>query len=273
MPLRTGRVEAAARTLLLLEELNRHKVASIGVLHTATRLPKATIVRLLKTLCEMGFVVNDRRQGGYTVASRVKLLSDGFRGDPLIIEAVRPLALAFTRKHHWPLAVAVLDGPSVTVRFNTNHDSPLAPFYSSLNMSLSLLGRAMGRAYLAFCPDSERSILLRMISRSSNPEDRCSSEVGDEEALLAKIRGQGFAERNPVIEPRSGTLAVPILAEGKVLATVGMTFYASALDRAQLLEHYAPQLQILAKNAAISARSLREARRDGDFRVAQADRG
>ncbi len=71
MPLRSVKVEAAARTLVLLEELNRHRVASIQVLHRATGLPKSTVVRLMKSLCAMGYAANDRRQGGYTVASRV----------------------------------------------------------------------------------------------------------------------------------------------------------------------------------------------------------
>src|SRR5712664_1037008 len=89
MPLKSDTVEAAARTLRLLEELNRHRVASIETLHKATGLPKSTIVRLMKSLCAMGYVANDRRQGGYTVASRVKSLSYGFHGDPLVVPRVR----------------------------------------------------------------------------------------------------------------------------------------------------------------------------------------
>jgi IclR family mhp operon transcriptional activator len=85
MPLRTDTVEAAARTLRLLEELNRHRVASLDTLHQATALPKSTLVRLLKSLGAMGYVANDRRQGGYAVTSRVKSLSMGFRGDPLVV--------------------------------------------------------------------------------------------------------------------------------------------------------------------------------------------
>ena len=78
-----------ARTLLLLEELNRHRVTSIDRLHKATGLPKSTVVRLMKSLCAMGYAANDRRQGGYAVASRVKSLSNGFHGDPLVVEAAR----------------------------------------------------------------------------------------------------------------------------------------------------------------------------------------
>jgi IclR family mhp operon transcriptional activator len=258
MPLKSDTVEAAARTLLLLEELNRHRVASIDGLHKATALPKSTIVRLMKSLCAMGYAANDRRQGGYTVASRVKSLSNGFHGDPLVVEAARPWALAFTEQYQWPIAIAVLDKMSVVVRFSTIPDSPVSPFHGTINMHLSLLKRALGRAYLAFCPAPERSMLLDMLARSSEPEDRPAADRRRALAMLTAIRRQGFAERDPMVEPRSsGTIAVPILNDQRVLATVGMTYFMSALDRRDLAQRYAPLIQTLADNISSSVASLR----------------
>jgi IclR family mhp operon transcriptional activator len=256
--MRSDFVEAAARALALLEELNRHRVASIDTLHKATDLPKATIVRLMKTLCSEGYASNDRRQGGYAVASRVKSLSNGFHGDPLVVEAARPWALAFTREYHWPIAVAVLDGPSVVVRFSTIPDSPVSPFHGTINMRLSLLGRALGRAYLAFCPTGERAMLLDLLARSAHPEDSLAADRRRAQALLSAVRKQGFAERDPMVEPRSsGTIAVPIMAEGKVLATVGVTYFTSALKRPDLVQIYVPLVQGLARKIGGSVAALR----------------
>ena len=255
MPLKSDTVEAASRTLLLLEELNRHRVTSIDRLHRATGLPKSTVVRLMKSLCAMGYAANDRRQGGYAVASRVKSLSNGFHGDPLVVEAARPWALAFTRQYHWPIAIAVLDRSSVVVRFSTIPDSPVSPFHGTLNMHLSLLGRALGRAYLAFCPTSERSMLLDMLARSQEPEDKLDRKRAL--SLLATIRKQGFAERDQMVEPRSSsTIAVPITVNGRVLATVGMTYFTSALDRGDIVQRYVPLLKGLAGNISASVASL-----------------
>lgn len=259
MPLKSDTVEAAARTLLLLEELNRHRISSIDQLHKATALPKSTVVRLLKSLCAMGYATNDRRQGGYAVASRVKSLSNGFHGDPLVVEAARAWSIAFTKQYQWPVAIAVLERSSVVVRFSTIPDSPVSPFHGTLNMQLSLLGRALGRAYLAFCPVSERSILLDMLERSQGAEDRPARERKRALSLLAAIRKQGFAERDPMVQPRSSnTIAVPIVLDGRVLATVGMTYFTSALDRAEIVRRYVPLLQSLAGNIASSVSSLQE---------------
>jgi IclR family transcriptional regulator, mhp operon transcriptional activator len=259
MPLKSDTVEAASRTLLLLEELNRHRVTSIDRLHKATGLPKSTVVRLMKSLCAMGYAANDRRQGGYAVASRVKSLSNGFHGDPLVVEAARPWALAFTRQYYWPIAIAVLDRSSVVVRFSTIPDSPVSPFHATLNTHLSLLGRALGRAYLAFCPMSERSMLLDMLTRSQEGEDKLATERKRALALLGTIRKQGFAERDPMVEPRSsGTIAVPIIVNQRVLATVGMTYFTSALDRADVVQRYVPLVKALADNIAASVSSLQQ---------------
>jgi len=258
MPPRSDKVEAAARTLQLLEELNRHRVAPLDTLHKATGLPKSTIVRLLKSLCAMGYVANDRRQGGYAVTSRVKSLSNGFHGDPLVVEAARPWAIAFTRQHQWPVAIAVRDGTSVAVRFSTIPDSPVSPFHATLNIRLSLLGRALGRAYIAFCSAAERSELLDLLAQSEEPENAFARDRRRALAMLSAIRRQGFAERDPSVEPRSsGTIAVPIVVGDRVLATVGMTYFKSAVSPRDITGRYVPLMQALGANIARSVAALR----------------
>ena len=145
------------------------------------------------------------------------------------------------------------------VRFSTIPDSPVSPFHGTLNMHLSLLGRALGRAYLAFCPMSERSMLLDMLARSAEPEDRLAADRRRALAMLATIRKQGFAERDPMVEPRSsGTIAVPIVSNERVLATVGMTYFMSAVDRTDIFRRYLPLMKALADNIAVSVASLRQ---------------
>jgi len=77
--------------------------------------------------------------------------------------------------------------------------------------------------------------------------------------LLAAIRRQGFAERDPMVEPRSsGTVAVPIVINRRVLATTGMTYFTSALDHSEIVRRYVPLMKALADNIAVSVASLRQ---------------
>jgi IclR family transcriptional regulator, mhp operon transcriptional activator len=96
-----------------------------------------------------------------------------------------------------------------------------------------------------------------MLTRSQESEDKLATER--KRALLPTIRKQGFAERDPMVEPRSsGTIAVPIIVNHRVLAPVGMTYFTSALDRAAVVQRYVPVVKALADNIAASVSSLQQ---------------
>ncbi|WP_182422339.1 DNA-binding transcriptional regulator [Aureimonas sp. ME7] len=244
-------VESVLRALSLLRELNRQRVTTVGDLHRVTGLPKPTIVRLLATLCEAQYVVNDRRQGGYHVTSNVKALSCGYHGDPLVVEAARPWAIDFTRQHRWPIAVATFERDAMVVRFSTIPDSPVSPFHGTVNLRLDLLSRALGRAYLAFCSDKERSFLLDVLE-IDDPAERQSNL-----AMLGRVRRAGFAVRDAHVEPRtSNTIAVPIQRDGRILATVGVTYFVSAHPLPRAVSHFVPLLHELSQRIGESVAGL-----------------
>jgi IclR family mhp operon transcriptional activator len=251
-------VQSVQRALALLGELNRQRVTSVGELHQRTGLPKPTIVRLLETLMAEGFVVNDSRVGGYQVTSKVAALSSGFHGAPLVIEAARPWAIDLTRRLKWPLAVAVLQEHAMIVRFSTIPDSPVSPFHATINMRLSLVSRALGRAYLAYCPQEERRLLVRMLSASAHAEDRPDNLARAVQQLVRATRSRGFAERDPNVEPRnSGTIAVPVMAGNLVLATLGLTYFRSAVRRSAVNDVLAPALQEARSHIERSVEAMR----------------
>jgi IclR family mhp operon transcriptional activator len=252
-------VQSVRRALGLLQALNQQKIASVKQLHAISGLPKPTIVRLLETLSAMGYVANDQRQGGYSVTSLVRTLSCGFHGDPLVVEAGRAWAIDLTRRLKWPVAIAVLDKDAVVVRFSTIPDSPISPFHGTIGSRLSLVSRGLGRAYLAFCPAAERTILLQILAGSADPEDAPARRPPALLRSLQPIRRQGFAERDAAVEPRSSsTLAVPIMDGDRVLATLGLTYFSSAMKRAQAVALYVPHLKSAAASISRSVERLEE---------------
>lgn len=250
-------VESVRRTFALLEELNRQRITSVQHLHDVTDLPKSTIVRLLETLRILGYVTNDPRQGGYQVTSGVRSLSTGFHGDPLVVEAARPWAIEFTRRFKLPVGIGVFDQDTMVVRFSTVLDSPISPFHATINMKLRMLTRAMGRAYLAFCPEAECNYILGALASSKHPEDQAARSPDEVVDVIARVRRCGFAERSPAVEPKSSnTFSVPIMLEGNVLATIGLSYFVSSMPRAKAVSSYIPPLMDLAKNIESSVRAL-----------------
>lgn len=231
-----GTVQSVSRAVSLLAALNRRSISTIAQLHAESGLPKPTIVRLLRGLVADGYVSNDPRQSGYSVTAKVNSLSCGYHGDPLVVEAARPWAIALTRKYHWPIAVGVLDRDAVVIRFSTIPDSPISPFHSSLNRRMGFLSRALGLAYFAFCPADEQAFLLRHID-AADQQLLDEREQGWLEHRVAQARARGYTQRDPGVEPRnSDTIAVPVMNRERVVATLGVTFFRIGANNQDLSE-------------------------------------
>ncbi|GGH61771.1 DNA-binding transcriptional regulator [Frigidibacter albus] len=242
-------VTSVMRSLELLAILNRQRVSTIDHMHRLTSLPKPTIVRLLETMMAAGYVARDTRGKGYQVTSQVSELSCGFHGAPQVVEAGRPWAQELTRMFSWPAAIAVLDRNAMLVCYTTSGDSPIAPYHGLIYTRLGLITKALGRAYLAFCPAEERKLIYRLLATSPHPDEDQMAAPEAIEAMICMTRKQQFAERQRAVRPEaSSSVAVPIYEHGseRVLGTIGLTYYASAVKRSEIVERYVPNLQTAA---------------------------
>lgn len=236
-------VQSLRRALAILRELNRRNNTTVDQLHRMTGLPKPTIVRLLGTLVEEGLVAKAERGIGYHVMSGVLALSAGYRGGPLISEAGRPWANDLTRRLQWPAVIAVPDQGRVAVVVSTLTESAISPYHAAVGTRFGLLTHAIGRAYIAYCPPAERKILLKMLAVSSHAEDTPPDLERVLSAVVKTVRRQGYARRDPALDPRVDAVAVPILQGGVVLGTIGLSFFRSAVSDDMLVESLVPALK------------------------------
>ena len=220
-------VQSVEKAFVVLELLNRQPITRLRDLAAGTGLPRATLVRALETLIQLGYVRQVDRLSGYCVTDKVLSLSAGHHGLPAALERLAARADALTREWLWPASIATLDGDAMVVRYSTIPASPLAHIHSTINRRLSLARRAHGRAYLAFCPDEERDYLLGVIERlPSTAPDFSRPRL---EQILDGVRTSCFARRDPSVGPQTSTLAVPVWAQGRLVATLGMTFFARSV--------------------------------------------
>jgi IclR family mhp operon transcriptional activator len=234
-------VNVVLRALQILRALNRQPVSSVDAIHKHTGIPKSTIVRLLQTLEADGLVRRAPQYGAYYLTSEVTALASGYHSEPRIVEASSAQAEALTQELKWPVSVAVHDGDAMIVRYSTIPHSPLSFFHSTINMRLSLVTQALGRAFLAYCGQTEQDALIEMLVRSSG-----GPIAGQEAAIrhmLAEVRERGYALRDPRVRPESSTIAVPIFEDGRVVATIGLTWFSSALTIDQAVARFLPPLQ------------------------------
>ncbi|MDR3097422.1 MAG: DNA-binding transcriptional regulator [Paraburkholderia sp.] len=239
---RESSIRAVERAITLLRALNQMPVSTLDSLHQLTSLPKPTLIRLLRTFEDLELVSRGARPGEYRLLDGVNALNSGYHHVPRVVEIAAPIVRELTEEIKWPIAVGMLDVDALVVRYSTIPYSPLSLLHSSINMRLSLVSRALGRAYLAFCSAEEQEMLLEVVRQSHHPEDRLAHEREAVRAMLEQTRARGYALRDPAVRPVSGTIAVPVMAKEFVVASIGLTWFSSALTADKVVDRYLGRL-------------------------------
>jgi IclR family mhp operon transcriptional activator len=240
-------VQSLTRGLAVIEAMNRSRVSSLSALHAITGLPKSSLVRLLETLIEAGYVVRVSRREGYCLTDAVLRLSSGVRHRDLVVDVARPLMEAFTRRHKWQVSLATSETDSMLIRFSTRHISPFAREENFLNRRVGMLQSAVGRAYFAWCSDDEREFVLNVLRAAGDalalPERRAELD-----ALLGRVRTDGYATiQRPRTNP-TRSFAVPVMEPGQdgPLGALAFFYYRSTMTEAQATRRYLPLVSALA---------------------------
>jgi IclR family mhp operon transcriptional activator len=243
-------IEPIRRAFLVLEALNRRRSTTLGVLAAETGLPRPTLVRLLKTLMALGYASRVSREAGYRLTDHVLTLAGGVRFIDHLVDAAIPHMSRFTAEHGWPLYLATLSAGAMTIRHSTAPESPMSFEGSGYNRKSPMLVGALGRAWLAFCPEDERRIILRGIGL------RQGSALA---ATLAGIRHDGYAFTRPARPTRIHGMAVPILAKDRVLGSLSMRFPRSAMREEEVGERFGKRLAAVARSIAADIARARAA--------------
>lgn len=243
------------RGLSVLEALNWRPISSVEQIATRTSLPKATIVRVLRNLATGGYVQRLPRRKGYMLAERVLNLSSGFRSRDLVVEAARPLIMAFTARYKWPVSLATLEIDSMRVRVSSSADSPFATSTdrARLNRRVPLMISAHGRAYLAFCPDDERTIILSLLRSSTRTDDLSARDEHFVSSTITAIRRAGYAITASMPDEPAIGLSVPVFSGNRVLATISLRYLGRAMPEAEVAKRYLAPLRALADAIADAA--------------------
>jgi len=235
-------IRSVERAIELLQALNRRPLSTLHELHCETGLPKPSIVRLLRTLEAKGLVAQSSSYGAYQLLGGVKSLASGFHHEPQIIEVAENIMIDFTRREGWPLSLALFDMNAMVVRACTIRFTALSLEHASLNRRLSLVSRALGRAYLAHSAPNEQAILLSILKDSRHVEDAPAHNAPRMARMIEEIRARGYATRDPLTDPRSSTIAVPVNENGRVVASLGFTWITAAMPADRATEQYLPLL-------------------------------
>jgi len=236
-------IEPVRRSFAVLEALSHRRSTTLSVLTGETGLPRPTVVRLLQTLMALGYAARVSRQQGYRLTDRVLGFAESIRFVDHLVDAAIPHMRRFTEEHGWPLYLATISQGAIVIRHSTAPESPMSFEGAGLNARRPVLISALGRVWLAFCPEEERRAILRDVGVTRRQGVALDS-------VLERVRREGIAFTQPPRPTRIHGMAVPIRRGSRMLGSLSMRFPRSAMSEEEVALRFGRRLQSLARAIA-----------------------
>jgi IclR family transcriptional regulator, mhp operon transcriptional activator len=260
-------VHSVARAFSVVEILNAQRVTSLEALHRSTGVPKPTLVRLLETLIAAGYVHRVSRREGYAVTEHVLRLSAGVRDRDVLVDVARPLMEAFTLEHKWQISLGTHEGDGLLIRATTRHISPFSRDQLFLNRPVGLLSSVIGRAYFAFCSETEREVILKFVKSSDAADARIAASPERVQTIIDVVRRRRYATGQPIRPGPYRSLAIPVMGARScddLLGAMVMFWYGSVMTERQAAGRYLQPLYDLAEQIAHGVESSLKGANDTD---------
>jgi IclR family mhp operon transcriptional activator len=251
-------VRGLTRGIELLHALNRAPSgrATSGELSKVTGLHRTTVRRMLETLVDDGYLRRSESDDSFRLTRKVRELSEGYTDSEWVSAQAAPLMGALLQRLVWPSDLSTPSGDAMQIRETTHRFSPLSFHGSMVGRHLPFLLTASGRAYFGHCADEEREQLLQVLRAGGGEQARLAADDRFVANLVRRVRTDGFGsnEAEWKDEKKLGAIAMPIIFEQRVLASLSVVYLASAITLEQAVARYRAPLQEAVAQIAIGLR-------------------
>jgi len=247
-------IRVLQRAAEVLRCLEAHPGSALADLHAKTGIPKATLLRLLATLEKEGMVSRAMADARYRTRVSISRPSRVDHRQLLLAEAASAHLTALRRHVIWPSDLTVRQGFQMKLIETSRRESSLALHRDSIGFRIDILVSAVGRSYLAFCPEEERDRVLSHLY--AHPQRYPSGGVlsrRDLQKVLVQTRERGYATRDSRFgglgwlseqsDDQLAAIAVPVMARSKVLACINIVWPRRLHTEVDIARRYLTELQ------------------------------
>jgi IclR family mhp operon transcriptional activator len=256
-------VRSLERGLRVLQVLLEHPISSLSDINNMTRIPKPTLVRILRTFANAGVVSRRLADGRYRISAA--LFQSARKPDRYdrVAEAAAPVLDRLCRKVSWPSDLLVPAGNHMEIRETSRIRTPFSTFFmhDRVGTPVSWVLSAVGRAYLAYCPQKEREKILALLCKSNRPDDRLARDDKRLNLILVETRRRGYGLRDPSFvggpygaqtpDGLSG-IAVPLLDGRRVHGVINIIWAKAAKTVDDMVRDHLADLQAAAGEIVVS---------------------
>lgn len=233
-------VEALARGLEVIRSFDRlHVKQTISQISERTLLARPTVLRLLITLDELGYV--RCQDNHYSLTPKVVDLGMAYVSSLGLYGAAKPHMENLSKEVDQTVSLAELDGSDIV--YTGRVEVPkIVSVGVTVGSRLPSASTALGRVLLAEIPDTELHNVLNTPSLSMYiPRIRFTAE--QIRSRLQTVRDQGWAESDEDLQYGVQAIAAPLRGEdGRVIAAIGLGTHTSEIGKEIVRERYLPLL-------------------------------
>jgi len=239
-------VEALARGLEVIRSFDRlHVKQTISQISERTLLARPTVLRLLLTLEELGYVRS--QDNHYSLTPKVVDLGMAYISALGLYGAAKPHMEFLSQQVDQTVSIAELDGSDIV--YTCRVEVPkIVSVGVTLGARLPSASTALGRVLLAEVPEAHLDEVLNTPTMSMFMP-RTQFTADDLRQRLQRVKENGWAESDEDLQYGVHAIAAPIrLPEGNVIAAIGIGVHISEVSKDVIREKYLPLLLQAAQN-------------------------
>ncbi|HYW04619.1 MAG TPA: helix-turn-helix domain-containing protein [Gammaproteobacteria bacterium] len=245
---RSTGVRALARGLRVLVAVNETAPATVSRVVKATGIPKATVIRLLGTLQEEGYLGQDGATQAYHPLVKVRRLASAMMVESPFLAEARRILNEFGQQVKWPGEILLAESDAMVIA-TTNRDTAPITLKQFEQRRFPMLDSASGAAYLAALPVDPRR---RLVSRICSLDHVGTAQETADRALNAAARAQdrGYATRT-YHAPMDGmqVFAVPLFAGSEPVGALVVVTLSAVMDETTFVARHLDQMKATARQA------------------------
>lgn len=238
-------VRAVQRGLAVLRAVSEHGPINVSDIANLCKLPQPTVVRLVETLLEAGYVYRQAGKTTYKVTGRTLALSRGYDPHYRLIELAMPVVEQLHIEIGWPSNLAVFDGDAMVIAYSNRAALGLS-IPGRVGARIPLVATGVGLVTLSRMSAEERRQALARAQSSSRWDSNPTLLAALPERLEdVRRHGYAFAEQDyldEVYQSRIWAVAVPVPTVAGEYIALSSLMLRMAGDRRRQLAKILPKL-------------------------------
>lgn len=156
----------------------------------------------------------------------------------------------------WPSDLMVPVGDHMEIRESSRGHSPFLINRDQIGHPVPWLASAVGRAYLAYCPDKERNQIIAVLRKSDLRDDLPARDPKRVDEILSEVRSKGYATRDPSHTGGAygganfvdglAAVAVPLISGQRVYGAINLLWVKTAFPIDEFASVHVPALKTAA---------------------------